>query len=236
MADKILEIKDLKKYYGKGESQVKALDGISFDVYKGEMLVLLGNSGCGKSTLLNIIGGMDSPTEGQVLLNGEDITKYKDRELTKYRKEKIGFIFQFYNLLPDLTALENVRMSLSKKDSEHLSEKTLESVGLGDQKMKQYPSQMSGGEQQRVSIARALVKNAEIILCDEPTGALDDKTGRKILELLQDIVRNQGQTMIIVTHTTPIASMANRIITLKNGKIVKEKINEHPMDAKDIDW
>ena len=236
MADKILEIKDLKKYYGKGESQVKALDGISFDVYKGEMLVLLGNSGCGKSTLLNIIGGMDSPTEGQVLLNGEDITKYKDRELTKYRKEKIGFIFQFYNLLPDLTALENVRMSLSKKDSEHLSEKTLESVGLGDQKMKQYPSQMSGGEQQRVSIARALVKNAEIILCDEPTGALDDKTGRKILELLQDIVRNQGQTMIIVTHTTPIASMANRIITLKNGKIVKEKINDHPMDAKDIDW
>jgi putative ABC transport system ATP-binding protein len=236
MADKILEIKDLKKYYGKGESQVKALDGVSFDVYKGEMLVLLGNSGCGKSTLLNIIGGMDSPTEGQVLLNGEDITKYKDRELTKYRKEKIGFIFQFYNLLPDLTALENVRMSLSKKDSEHLSEKTLESVGLGDQKMKQYPSQMSGGEQQRVSIARALVKNAEIILCDEPTGALDDKTGRKILELLQDIVRNQGQTMIIVTHTTPIASMANRIITLKNGKIVKEKINEHPMDAKDIDW
>ena len=236
MADKILEIKDLKKYYGKGESQVKALDGVSFDVYKGEMLVLLGNSGCGKSTLLNIIGGMDSPTEGQVLLNGKDITKYKDRELTKYRKEKIGFIFQFYNLLPDLTALENVRMSLSKKDSEHLSEKTLESVGLGDQKMKQYPSQMSGGEQQRVSIARALVKNAEIILCDEPTGALDDKTGRKILELLQDIVRNQGQTMIIVTHTTPIASMANRIITLKNGKIVKEKINEHPMDAKDIDW
>ena len=236
MADKILEIKDLKKYYGKGESQVKALDGISFDVYKGEMLVLLGNSGCGKSTLLNIIGGMDSPTEGQVLLNGEDITKYKDRELTKYRKEKIGFIFQFYNLLPDLTALENVKMSLSKKDSEHLSEKTLESVGLGDQKMKQYPSQMSGGEQQRVSIARALVKNAEIILCDEPTGALDDKTGRKILELLQDIVRNQGQTMIIVTHTTPIASMANRIITLKNGNIVKEKINERPMDAKDIDW
>ena len=236
MADKILEIKDLKKYYGKGESQVKALDGISFDVYKGEMLVLLGNSGCGKSTLLNIIGGMDSPTEGQVLLNGEDITKYKDRELTKYRKEKIGFIFQFYNLLPDLTALENVRLSLSKKDSEHLSEKTLELVGLGDQKMKQYPSQMSGGEQQRVSIARALVKNADIILCDEPTGALDDETGRKILQLLQDIVRKQGQTMLIVTHTTQIADMANRVITLKNGKIIKEKVNEHPIDAKDIDW
>ena len=236
MAEKILEIKNLKKYYGKGDSQVKALDDVSFDVYKGEMLVLLGNSGCGKSTLLNIIGGMDSPTSGKVLLDGVDITSFKDRELTKYRKEKIGFIFQFYNLLPDLNALENVKMSLSKKDEEHLAEKTLELVGLGDQKMKQYPSQMSGGEQQRVSIARALVKNAEIILCDEPTGALDDKTGRKILELLQDIVRKQGQTMIIVTHTTPIANMANRVITLKSGKIVSEKVNEHPMDAKDIDW
>ena len=236
MAEKLLEIRNLKKYYGKGDSQVKALDDISFDVYKGEMLVLLGNSGCGKSTLLNLIGGMDSPTEGQVLLNGVDITGYKDKELTRYRKEKIGFIFQFYNLLPDLTALENVRMSLPIKDKEHLAEKTLELVGLGDQKMKQYPSQMSGGEQQRVSIARALVKNAEIILCDEPTGALDDKTGRKILELLQDIVRKQGQTMIIVTHTTPIAGMANRVITLKNGKIIKEKVNEHPIDAKDIDW
>ena len=236
MAEKLLEIKNLKKYYGKGDSLVKALDDVSFDVYKGEMLVLLGNSGCGKSTLLNIIGGMDSPTEGQVLLNSEDITSYKDRELTEYRKQKIGFIFQFYNLLPDLTALENVRMSLSKKDENHLSEKTLELVGLGNQKMRQYPSQMSGGEQQRVSIARALVKNAEIILCDEPTGALDDKTGRKILELLQDIVRKQGQTMIIGTHTTPIADMANRVITLKDGKIQKEKTNEHPLDAKDIVW
>ena len=212
MADKLLEIRNLKKYYGKGDSEVKALDDVSFDVYKGEMLVLLGNSGCGKSTLLNIIGGMDSPTDGHVLLNNEDITSYKDKQLTKYSKEKIGFIFQFYNLLPDLTALENVRMSLPKKDSEHLAEKTLELVGLGDQKMKQYPSQMSGGEQQRVSIARALVKNAEIILCDEPTGALDDKTGRKILEL------------------------ADRVITLRNGKIEKEIVNEHPLDAKDIVW
>ena len=236
MAKKLLEIKNLKKYYGKGDSLVKALNDVSFDVYEGEMLVLLGNSGCGKSTLLNIIGGMDSPSEGQVLLNGVDITRYKDKELTKYRKEKIGFIFQFYNLLPDLTALENVKLSLSKKDSEHLSEKTLELVGLGDQKMKQYPSQMSGGEQQRVSIARALVKNADIILCDEPTGALDDETGRKILQLLQDIVRKQGQTMLIVTHTTQIADMANRVITLRNGKIIKEKVNEHPIDAKDIDW
>lgn len=236
MAEVLLEIRDLKKYYGKGESQVKALDGVSFNVYKGEMLVLLGNSGCGKSTLLNIIGGMDSPTDGHVLFSGKDITKYKDKELTEYRKSKIGFIFQFYNLLPDLTALENVRMSLSKKDSEHLGEKALESVGLGDKMMKHYPSQMSGGEQQRVSIARALVKGAEIILCDEPTGALDDKTGRKILELLQKIVREQGQTMVIVTHTTPIADMANRVITLRNGKIEKEIKNEHPIDAKDIAW
>ena len=200
------------------------------------MLVLLGNSGCGKSTLLNMIGGMDSPTSGQVLLNGEDITSYKDKQLTDYRKNKIGFIFQFYNLLPDLTALENVRMSMHGKDKDHVCEKTLELVGLGEQKMKQYPSQMSGGEQQRVSIARALVKGADLILCDEPTGALDDKTGRTILELLRDIVRNQHQTMIIVTHTTPIASMANRVITLRNGQIIKEEVNEHPMDAKDIDW
>ena len=236
MPEKILQIKDLKKYYGKGESQVKALDGLSFDVYKGEMLVLLGNSGCGKSTLLNIIGGMDSPTSGEVLLGDQNITGLKDRELTKFRKEKIGFIFQFYNLLPDLTAIENVRLSLPGKDENHLAEKTLELVGLGGDKMNHYPSQMSGGEQQRVSIARALVKNADIILCDEPTGALDDKTGRKILELLQDIVRKQGQTMVIVTHTTPIASMANRIITLRNGLIEKEVINEHPVNAADIVW
>lgn len=236
MQEPVLQIKDLKKYYGNGDSQVKALDGVTFDVYKGEMLVLLGNSGCGKSTLLNIIGGMDSPTSGQVMLGDTDITKYKDRELTSFRKEKIGFIFQFYNLLPDLTALENVRLSIKGKDKDHLAEKTLELVGLGEDRMHHYPSQLSGGEQQRVSIARALVKKADIILCDEPTGALDDKTGRLILELLQDIVRKEGQTMVIVTHTTPIASMANRVITLKNGKIQKEKVNEHPIDAKDIEW
>ena len=236
MKEAILQIKDLKKYYGSGDSQVKALDGVTFDVYKGEMLVLLGNSGCGKSTLLNIIGGMDSPTSGQVMLGDTDITSFKDKELTSFRKDKIGFIFQFYNLLPDLTALENVRLSIRRKDKEHLAEKTLELVGLGEDRMHHYPSQLSGGEQQRVSIARALVKKADIILCDEPTGALDDKTGRLILELLQDIVRKEGQTMVIVTHTTPIASMANRVITLKNGKIQKEKVNEHPIDAKDIEW
>lgn len=236
MQEAVLQIKDLKKYYGSGDSQVKALDGVTFDVYKGEMLVLLGNSGCGKSTLLNIIGGMDSPTSGQVMLGDTDITSFKDKELTSFRKDKIGFIFQFYNLLPDLTALENVRLSIKGKDKDHLAEKTLELVGLGEDRMHHYPSQLSGGEQQRVSIARALVKKADIILCDEPTGALDDKTGRLILELLQDIVRKEGQAMVIVTHTTPIASMANRVITLKNGKIQKEKVNEHPIDAKDIEW
>lgn len=236
MKETVLQIKDLKKYYGKGDSQVKALDGVTFDVYKGEMLVLLGNSGCGKSTLLNIIGGMDSPTSGEVLLGDTNITSFKDRELTNYRKERIGFIFQFYNLLPDLTAVENVRLSIAKKDKEHKAEETLKLVGLGEERWKHYPSQLSGGEQQRVSIARALVKDADIILCDEPTGALDDKTGRTILQLLQDIVRKNGQTMVIVTHTTPIADMANRVITLKNGKIIKEKVNERPLDAKDIEW
>ena len=179
---------------------------------------------------------MDSPTSGQVMLGDTDITSFKDKELTSFRKDKIGFIFQFYNLLPDLTALENVRLSIRGKDKEHLAEKTLELVGLGEDRMHHYPSQLSGGEQQRVSLARALVRKADIILCDEPTGALDDKTGRLILELLQDIVRKEGQTMVIVTHTTPIASMANRVITLKNGKIQKEKVNEHPLDAKDIEW
>ena len=236
MEDAVLKIKELKKYYGKGDSQVKALDGVTFDVYKGEMLVLLGNSGCGKSTLLNIIGGMDSPTSGQVFLGDTEITNFKDKELTNFRKEKIGFIFQFYNLLPDLTAVENVRLSISGKDKEHKAEKALKMVGLGEDRWKHYPSQLSGGEQQRVSIARAIVKDADIVLCDEPTGALDDKTGRMILQLLQDIVRKNGQTMVIVTHTTPIADMANRVITLKNGKILKEKKNEHPIDAKDIEW
>ena len=236
MAEALLRIEHLKKYYGKGDSQVKALDDVSFEVRKGEMLVLLGNSGCGKSTLLNIIGGMDSPTEGHVYLNNEDITLYSDKRLTKYRKEKIGFIFQFYNLLPDLNALENVRMSLEGKDREHLGEEALDSVGLGEGKWKQYPSQMRGGEQQRVSIARALVKGADLILCDEPTGALDDKTGRKILSLLQDIVRKKGQTMVIVTHTTPIAAMADRVITLRSGKIESERVNESPLSAEDIVW
>ena len=236
MANKVLEIKNLKKYYGTGESQVKALDGVSFDVYDGELLVLVGNSGCGKSTLLNIIAGMDSPTDGEVILNGEDISKYNDKKLTQFRKDKIGFIFQFYNLLPDLTALENVKLSIHGKDEKDLVKKTLELVGLGGDKMNHYPSQMSGGEQQRVSIARALVKKAKFILCDEPTGALDDKTGRKILVLLQDLVRKQGQTMIIVTHTTPIAQMANRVISLRDGKIEKIETNEHPIDALDIVW
>ena len=178
----------------------------------------------------------DSPTSGQVLFSDTDITHFKDRELTNFRKEKIGFIFQFYNLLPDLTALENVRLSIPGKDKEHKAEKTLELVGLGKDRYNHYPSQMSGGEQQRVSIARALVKEADIILCDEPTGALDDKTGRTILQLLQDIVREKGQTMVIVTHTTQIAEMADRVITLKNGQIVKERINEHPLNASDIEW
>lgn len=236
MKEIVLKIRDLKKYYGKDESEVKALDGVSFDIYKGEMLVLLGNSGCGKSTLLNIIGGMDSPTSGEVFFQDQEITKYKDKELTNFRKEKIGFIFQFYNLLPDLTALENVRLSIIGKDKEHKAEKALELVGLTEDRFSHYPSQLSGGEQQRVSIARALVKNAGVILCDEPTGALDDKTGRLILQLLQDIVRKEGQTLVIVTHTTPIADMADRVITLKNGKILKEKVNEHPIEAKDIEW
>ncbi len=236
MAEKILELKNLKKYYGKGDSEVRALDDVSLDIYDGELLVLVGNSGCGKSTLLNVIAGMDSPDSGQILFDGTDITKFKDKELTNFRKEKVGFIFQFYNLLPDLTAVENVRMSIPGKDIEHKAEKTLEMVGLGGEKMNNYPSQMSGGEQQRVSIARALVKDTKLILCDEPTGALDDKTGRKILNLLQDLVRKEGQTMVIVTHSSPIAAIADRVVTMRDGKIIKITQNDNPADAESIEW
>lgn len=236
MAEKILELRNLKKYYGKGDSEVRALDDVSLDIYEGELLVLVGNSGCGKSTLLNVIAGMDSPDSGQILFDGTDITKFKDKELTNFRKEKVGFIFQFYNLLPDLTAVENVRMSIPGKDLEHQAEKTLEMVGLGGEKMNNYPSQMSGGEQQRVSIARALVKDTKLILCDEPTGALDDKTGRKILNLLQDLVRKEGQTMVIVTHSSPIASIADRVVTMRDGKIIKIAHNDNPADAESIEW
>ena len=236
MAEKILELRNLKKYYGKGDSEVRALDDVSLDICEGELLVLVGNSGCGKSTLLNVIAGMDSPDSGEIIYDGTDITKYKDKELTNFRKEKIGFIFQFYNLLPDLTAIENVRLSITGKDVDHKAEKTLELVGLGGEKMNQYPSQMSGGEQQRVSIARALVKDTKIILCDEPTGALDDKTGRKILNLLQDLVRKQGQTMVIVTHSSPIAAIADRVVTMRDGKIIKIAQNDNPSDADTIEW
>jgi putative ABC transport system ATP-binding protein len=236
MAEKILELKNLKKYYGKGDSEVRALDDVSLDIYDGELLVLVGNSGCGKSTLLNVIAGMDSPDSGKILFDGTDITKFKDKELTNFRKEKVGFIFQFYNLLPDLTAVENVRMSIPGKDIEHKAEKTLEMVGLGGEKMNNYPSQMSGGEQQRVSIARALVKDTKLILCDEPTGALDDKTGRKILNLLQDLVRKEGQTMVIVTHSSPIAAIADRVVTMRDGKIIKITQNDNPADAETIEW
>jgi putative ABC transport system ATP-binding protein len=236
MAEKILELRNLKKYYGKGDSEVRALDDVSLDINEGELLVLVGNSGCGKSTLLNVIAGMDSPDSGEIIFDGTDITKYKDKELTNFRKEKIGFIFQFYNLLPDLTAIENVRMSIAGKDIDHKAEKTLEMVGLGGEKMNQYPSQMSGGEQQRVSIARALVKDTKLILCDEPTGALDDKTGRKILNLLQDLVRKEGQTMVIVTHSSPIAAIADRVVTMRDGKIIKIAQNDNPSDADTIEW
>ncbi len=237
--EKVLSISHLKKYYGAGESESRALDDVSFDVYKGELLVIVGNSGCGKSTLLNIIGGMDSPTSGDVIFyknnKEEHLTRYKDKELTNYRKTSIGFIFQFYNLLPDLTAIENVRLCLVGADKENRAEKTLELVGLKE-KANSYPSQLSGGEQQRVSIARALVKDAAIILCDEPTGALDDKNGRKILVLLQKLVKEEGQTMIIVTHTQSIANMANRVIKMRNGKIESITTNENPLNAEDVEW
>ena len=224
MAEKILEIRNLKKYYGKGDSEVKALDDVSFDVYKGEMLVLLGNSGCGKSTLLNIIGGMDSPTSGQVLLNGEDITAYKDKELTKYRKEKIGFIFQFYNLIQNLSVEENILLpiKMAGKNVPNYKEKLdeiLEITGLTE-KRNHKPSQLSGGQQQRVSIARAVLSEPEILLADEPTGNLDSKSTTEIMELFKRINEEKGITFLQVTHSMETAEYGSRIIRLDSGKLV----------------
>jgi len=231
----LIYVKNLKKYYGSSETKVKALDDVSFDIYKGELLVVVGNSGCGKSTLLNMIGGMDTVTDGEIILNGEDITKYSEKELTKYRRNKIGFVFQFYNLLPDLTALENVKLTLPKTSKDEVAIKALKSVGL-ENRLNSYPSQLSGGEQQRVSIARALVNDSELILCDEPTGALDDKTGKSILMLLESLARCEHKTILIVTHTSEIGKIADRVIHMRDGKIESIEGNNNIVNAKDIEW
>ena len=229
----LFKIEKICKTYGKNESIVKALNNVSLEINEGELLVIFGNSGSGKSTLLNILGGIDRADSGSILFNGDKhIDKMKDRELTKYRKNNIGFVFQSFNLINELTAYENVIIT-SSNTTEALN--ALKTVGLSDKKNK-YPMQLSGGEQQRVSIARALAKNADILLCDEPTGALDYNTGKQILLEIEKIVREQHKTVVVVTHTREIGKMADRIITMKNGEIIEDIANKQIIPAKDIEW
>ena len=230
-----IEFKNVSKIYGEKESLVKALDNTSFSIEKGELVVILGPSGAGKTTALNILGGMDKATSGTVTIDNKDITKFSNKELIKYRRTDIGFVFQFYNLVQNLTAKENVELAteICKK---HLSPvKTLKAVGL-ENRLNNFPSQLSGGEQQRVAIARAVAKNPKILLADEPTGALDDETGKQILKVLENLSRKDKMTVIIINHNSAIAPIADKIIRFKNGKAASTTINKNPQKVEDINW
>ena len=231
----LMQIENLSKTYQMGEVAVKALEKTSFELYEGEFVVILGPSGSGKSTLLNILGGMDLPTEGRVLVKDEEITKYNDRKLTAYRREKVGFVFQFYNLMANLTAKENVELATEMCKNALKIDEVMAEVGL-DERMDHFPSQMSGGEQQRVAIARAVAKNPLLLLCDEPTGALDFKTGLLILSLLHKINRDLHKTVVIITHNAAIGEMADRVIKMRSGRIVEIKENANPISPERIEW
>ena len=230
-----IEFKNVKKEYKMGEITIKALDNTSFQIEKGELVVIVGPSGAGKTTTLNILGGMDTATSGTILVDGKEVNKLKNKELIKYRREDIGFVFQFYNLVQNLTALENVELATQICKDSLNPETIMKKVGLKD-RMKNFPSQLSGGEQQRVAIARAIAKNPKLLLCDEPTGALDYKTGKQILKLLQDTCRKENMTVIIITHNTAIAPMADKTIHFKNGKAQDIQINENPISIEEIEW
>ena len=230
-----VKLENVRKIYQMGEVEIRAVDGIDFEIGKGEFVVIVGPSGAGKTTVLNILGGMDTATSGKVLVDGKDVAQYTNRQLIGYRREDIGFVFQFYNLVPNLTALENVELAL-QICKEPLDAKTvLEEVGLGE-RLNNFPAQLSGGEQQRVSIARALAKNTKLLLCDEPTGALDYNTGKAILKLLQGTCRNKGMTVIVITHNSALAPMADRVIHIKNGRVESMEMNAHPVPVETIEW
>jgi len=231
----IMTVKNLNKYYKMGEVTVKALQDASFTLKEGEFVVILGPSGSGKSTLLNILGGMDKPTEGEVHLMDENVTRYNDKELTSYRRDKIGFVFQFYNLMANLTAKENVELATEICKNPLNIDDVMEAVGLKERK-DHFPSQLSGGEQQRVAIARAVAKNPLLLLCDEPTGALDYTTGISILSLLSKINKEYGKTVLVITHNAPIANMADRVIRMRSGRIVEDRYNENPINPERIEW
>ncbi|EOS68344.1 ABC transporter ATP-binding protein [Lachnospiraceae bacterium MD308] len=228
-------LKDVKKIYHMGEVEIMAAAGIDFEIKRGEFAVVVGPSGAGKTTVLNILGGMDTATEGEVLVDGKNIAAYSQRQLTAYRRDDIGFVFQFYNLIPNLTALENVELALQICKNPMDAKKVLEEVGLLE-RINNFPAQLSGGEQQRVSIARALAKNPKLLLCDEPTGALDYHTGKSILKLLQDTCRDKGMTVILITHNSAIAPMADRVIKIKNGKVSDMIVNTSPVSVETIEW
>ena len=230
-----IKFENVIKEYQMGELTIKALDNTNFEIDKGELVVIVGPSGAGKTTTLNILGGMDRLTSGNVLVDGKNITKLNNRELIKYRREDIGFVFQFYNLVQNLTAKENVELATQLCKDALNPEKILDKVGLAGRK-DNFPSQLSGGEQQRVAIARAIAKNPKLLLCDEPTGALDYKTGKQILKLLQDTCRKENMTVVIITHKTAIAPMADKIIHFKNGTAEKIEINNNPKSIEDIEW
>lgn len=230
-----VELRNVKKSYDMGEVVIKAVDDVSFSINKGEFVVILGASGAGKSTILNLLGGMDHVTDGSIFVDGNEISKYNKKMLTKYRREDIGFVFQFYNLVQNLNALENVELAVEICKDSMDPIKVLENVGLGD-RLYNFPSQLSGGEQQRVSIARAIAKNPKLLLCDEPTGALDYNTGKSILKLLSDTVRTYNMTVVVITHNSAIAPIADKIITVKNGKISNVKKNENPIPIESIEW
>ena len=230
-----IEFKNVEKIYKMGEVNLKALDKANFEIEKGELVVMLGQSGSGKSTCLNILGGMDGVTSGNVIVDGIDITKIKEKQLINYRRNDIGFVFQFYNLVQNLTAIENVELGIQMSKNPLDAKEALKMVGLED-RMDNFPSQMSGGQQQRVSIARAVARNPKILLADEPTGALDYKTGKQILELLEDTCKKEKITTIIITHNSAIAPMADRIIKIKNGKVEDIIINKKPKSVKTIEW
>ena len=230
-----IEFENVYKVCGSGEGEVHALDGASFLVERGELAVILGASGAGKTTALNILGGMDGATSGRVVVDGRDISAASEDDLVEYRRADVGFVFQFYNLVPNLTALENVELASQICPDSLDAVECLRKVGLGE-RMANFPAQLSGGEQQRVSIARAIAKNPKLLLCDEPTGALDYQTGKQVLQLLQDTCRRDGITVLIITHNSALAPMADRLIRFKSGRVTDMQVNEHPVPIADIEW
>ena len=235
MTTPVVALEGASKVYALGEVEVVALREADLRIHKGEFVVVLGPSGCGKTTLMNLIGGLDSPTSGRVLIEGQDISEFDEDQLTSYRREHVGFIFQFFNLVATLTALENVLLAAELSEAPLDALETLASVGLGE-RAHHFPSELSGGEQQRVAIARALVKRAPLMLCDEPTGELDFETGRMILALLHQTTHDLGQTVLVVTHNASVGAIADRVLRMRSGRIVSDEVNEHPMDPMNLSW